>query len=348
MKAKLNRGIFSVLGTVIFVFAMVAQQAWSDSLNFAGKTFVIMVASSPGGGTDTTARLVARFWGPYLPGNPEVIIRNMPLQTKAGNFFHHKARPDGLTVGVFAGGGSLSPVARKDSSVLYDPLQWGYIGSIERGPSVQFIRKEKLANLTDPQAQPVAVGSAGPGYRPSDAMAVYGAEYGGWNIKIVPGYPSSRDVYLAYERGEIDMFGSGTNRIIKRFIKEGAVALAVHEHRADFPEVPTLEKLLGDKLPGGKIQDAYRVWSGPSAVDKYFVVPPGTPDATIEALRGSFEKALQDPGFVKAAQKILGKGYHALSGPATKELVKKSIVVPDEIMSFNQKLRSKYGLPVQN
>ena len=336
-----------VAGVLLCVTVAVAPPA-VQAVDFSGKTFVVMVASSPGGGTDTTARLVARYWSKYLPGKPEVVIRNKPLQTAAANFFQRKTRPDGLTTAVFAGGGSLSPVARKASSVRYDPLSWEYIGSIERGPSVQFVRKSALARLVDPSAAPVAVGSSGPGYRPSDAMAVYGAEYGGWNIKIVHGYPSSRDVYLAYERGEVDMFGSGTSRIIRRFLKGDAVALAVHEKRADFAEVPTLEQLLGDKLPKGMARKAYRIWSGPSSVDKYFVLPAKTPATVVTALRASFDKVLADSGFQKDAGKILGKGYRPLTGPETKQLIRDSLVIPDEVMSFNRKLREKHGLPVQN
>ncbi len=336
-----------VAGVLLCVTVAVAPPA-VQAVDFSGKTFVVMVASSPGGGTDTTARLVARYWSKYLPGKPEVVIRNKPLQTAAANFFQRKTRPDGLTTAVFAGGGSLSPVARKASSVRYDPLSWEYIGSIERGPSVQFVRKSALARLEDPSAAPVAVGSSGPGYRPSDAMAVYGAEYGGWNIKIVHGYPSSRDVYLAYERGEVDMFGSGTSRIIRRFLKGDAVALAVHEKRADFADVPTLEELLGDKLPKGMARKAYRIWSGPSSVDKYFVLPAKTPATVVTALRASFDKVLADPGFQKDAGKILGKGYRPLTGPDTKQLIRDSLVIPDEVMSFNRKLREKHGLPVQN
>lgn len=338
----------AIVVAAILCVAVAGAAGLAGAVDFSGKTFVVMVASNPGGGTDTTARLVARYWSQYLPGTPELIVRNKPLQTAAANFFQRKTRPDGLTVAVFAGGGSLSPVARKASSVRYDPLSWEYVGSIERGPSVQFIRKSALARLKDSGAKPVAVGSAGPGYRPSDAMAVYGAEYGGWNIKIVHGYPSSRDVYLAYERGEVDMFGSGTSRIIRRFLKGDATAVAVHEKRADFPKVPTLEELLGDKLPKGMARKAYRIWSGPSSVDKYFVLPAKTPEATVQAVRAAFEKVLADAGFQKDARKILGKGYRPLSGPDTRQLIKDSLVIPDDVRSFNLKLRKKHGLPVQS
>lgn len=346
----MNRSVRATLSGAFLLAAIfcVGHSLANDAPDFKGKTFVVMVASSPGGGTDTTARAVARYWGKYLPGNPEVIVRNKPLQTAAANYFQRNTRPDGLTVGVFAGGGSLSPVARKESVVHYDPLSWEYIGSIERGPSVQFIRKSALARLTDPTAKPVAMGSAGPGYRPSDAIAVYGAEYGGWNVKMVHGYPSSRDVYLAYERGEVDMFGSGTTRIIERFLGGDAVALTVHEKRADFPQIPTFEEYLGDKLPQGMPRRAYRIWSGPSSVDKYFVLPEKTPEKIVLALRESFQKVLADPEFQTYAKNVLGEGYVALSGPKTRELVQDSIVVPDEIQAFNSKLREKHGLPLPN
>ena len=124
----------AIVVAAILCVAVAGAAGLAGAVDFSGKTFVVMVASNPGGGTDTTARLVARYWSQYLPGTPELIVRNKPLQTAAANFFQRKTRPDGLTVAVFAGGGSLSPVARKASSVRYDPLSWEYVGSIERGP----------------------------------------------------------------------------------------------------------------------------------------------------------------------------------------------------------------------
>ena len=144
------------------------------------------------------------------------------------------------------------------------------------------------------------------------------------------------------------MFGSGTTRIIERFLAGDAVALTVHEKRTDFPEVPTFEEYLGDKLPKGMPLRAYRMWSGPSAVDKYFVLPAKTPMPTVEALRESFRKVLDDPEFQRYARNVLGEGYVPLTGPATRDLVRDSIVVPDEIQEFNKKLRAKHGLPLPN
>ena len=312
---------------------------------YKGKTFTVMVATRPGGGTDTVGRLVARFWSDHIPGNPDILVRNKPLQVIGANDLHNRVRPDGLTVGVFAGGGSLGPVARHSKSVRYDPTKWGFVGSIERGPSILLIRESALPRLRDPKAEPVAMGSVNTD-RPQDAMAIFGMEYMGWNLKFVLGYPNSNSFYLAYGRGEIDMFGSGTTKIIERFIKdEGAVPLAAEVDRPDMPKVPTFEKLMGDNKPKGVKWDAYRAWAGPSSVDKYFAVSPGTPKALLNILRASFQATTQDPEFVKQARNILGGGYVVLDGPATRALVEGAIVIPEGALKEITALRVKYGLP---
>ena len=313
---------------------------------YKGKTFTIVVASNPGGGTDTTARLVARFWGDHIPGRPEVLIRNKPVNVIAANELHHQTRPDGLTLGVFAGGDALGPVARKAAAVKYDPTKWGHVGSVERGPSIQIVRKSALATLTDPKAKPVALGSVGAD-RPQDAMALFGAEYLGWNIKFVLGYPSSSEVYLAFERGEIDMFGSGTNKILSRFIDSGeAVAIATESPRRDFPHVPTFEAYLGDKKPTGSAWQAFRAWAGPSQIDKFFALPPGVPDALLKILRASFVAATHDPAFEKQAEATLGDGFAIMTGEQTHSMIADVLVISPEVQQVANALRKKYGLPL--
>jgi len=332
----------AILGGTSLVFA---PQVFAAGDFYEGKTFTVMVASRAGGGTDTTARLVARFWGDHIPGKPKILVRNKGLQVIAANELHNKIRPNGLIVGVFAGGGSLGPVARKSSSVRYDPTKWGYVGSIERRPSVQLFRKSALKRLMDPKAEPIAMGSVSTD-RPQDAIAVFGAEYLGWNLKFVLGYPNSNAIYLAYGRGEIDMFGSGTAKIINRFIKdEGAIPLSTETPRRDLPKVPTFERLLGDKKPTGVKWAAYAAWTGPSAVDKYFALTPGTPKDRIAILQKSFKAATDDPRFVKQATNILGGGYSVLSAEETLRLVKGAVVLSPDALKEISRLRKKYGLP---
>ncbi|MBT3792977.1 MAG: hypothetical protein HOF95_08155 [Rhodospirillales bacterium] len=312
---------------------------------YKGKTFTVMVASRPGGGTDTTGRLVARFWSRHIPGTPDIVVRNKPLQLIGANDLTHKVRPNGLTVGVFAGAGSLGPVARKSSAVRYDPTKWGFVGAVERGPSLQLVRKSAMKNLMDPNAKPIAMGSVSSD-RTQDAIAVFGAEYLGWNLKFVLGYPNSSAIYLAFGRGEIDMFGSGTTKILNRFINdEGAVPVSAQTRRADFPNVVTFDELLGAKKPTGDKWAAFQAWTGPSNVDKYFAVTKGTPKNLLKTLQVSFKATTNDPDFIKAARNILGTGYSILSPAETARLVAGAITISPGALKEIVRLRKKYNLP---
>jgi tripartite-type tricarboxylate transporter receptor subunit TctC len=312
---------------------------------YKGKTLTVMIGSRAGGGTDNTGRLIARFWGNHIPGNPKVLVRNKPLQVLAGNDLHNRVRPDGLTVGVFAGGGSIGPVARKSKSVRYDPRQWGYVGSIERGATILMVRKTAYDRLMNRKAKPVAMGSVSTD-RPQDSMAVFGSEYLGWNLKFVLGYPSSNQMYLAFERGEIDMFGSGSRKNLKRFLDGGvAVPLAAEVPRPDYPKVLPFIKVLGDKKPTGKAWKAFKAWTGGSAVDKYFAVSPKTSKKLLNILRVSFKATTKDPGFDKQARNSMGTGYAVLSGPETRDVIMGALEIPPEAIGVMQTLRAKYGLP---
>lgn len=332
----------TVLGCV---GAALGSQAIAADDFYKGKTFTVMIGTRAGGGTDTTGRLVARFWGDHIPGKPKILVRNKTLQALAANDLQLKVRPDGLTVGVFAGGGTLGPVLRGSSSVHFDLLEWGHVGSVERGASVQIIRKSALKRMRDPKAKPIAMGSVSTD-RTQDSTAVFGAEYLGWNLKFVLGYPNSNAIYLAYGRGEIDMFGSGTVKILNRFIKnEGAMALVVEQARPDFPGVPVFTDLLRKKNLSKAEWAALRQWNGPGAVDKFFSVPPKTPPDRLAVLRASFLAATKDPRFKKQAENVFGGGYVILSGEQTHDAIAGAIKQDPEGLGVIKRLRAKYGLP---
>jgi tripartite-type tricarboxylate transporter receptor subunit TctC len=317
----------------------------ADQDYYKGKVLTMIIGSKPGGGTDTTARLVARFWGNLIPGKPRVLVRNKGVQVTAANEMHNTTRPDGLTVNVYADAGSLGPLRRGSKSVKYNPLQWGIVGSIDRGPSILLIRKAAMDRLNDRSKPPVTIGSVSTD-RAQDAMTLFGAEAVGWNIKFVLGYPSSNQIYLAFERGEIDMFGSGTDDIIARFLKGGAaVPLAAEVARPDYPDVPTYEQVLGNKKPTGTMWKAYRTWGGGNAVDKYFATPPKTPADILRILRVSFVQTGKDPEFRKTANDTLGGGFVTISGEETFERIEGSLNIPADVHDLVRKLRAKYGLP---
>ena len=347
---KVERRRHFIGRTCVRVLAVVAMAASSAATGAAaqdyykGKVFTVVVASKAGGGTDTAARVVARYWGDHIPGKPKVVVRNKGVQVSAANELQHSTRPDGLTVAVFAGAGSLGPVARKAKGVRYNPLDWGIVGSVDRGPSIMILRKSAHERLYDKSKPPVTIGSVSTD-REQDAIAVLGGEALGWNIKFVLGYPSSNQIYLAYERGEVDMFGSGTADIIERFVKEGhTMALLSEVARPDFKNVPTLEAVLGAKKPTGLLWKAYRSW-GAGAVDKYFALPPKSKPEQLKTLRESFMATMRSPAFAKAAADQLGEGATPVNGQETYERIEAALHIPDDVIATIRTLRQKYGLP---
>lgn len=315
---------------------------------YEGKTIKVIVSSSPGGGTDTTARLVVRFLPKYLPGNPATIVQNMPGGggTVSNNFFSRVAEPDGLTLLQDSSSG-LTNFTRGGPVIKYDPRKYRAVGALTRGGSILMVRKDAKSRLMDPNAKPVIVGDAD-GSRTWLAVTVWAAEYLGWNLKWIYGYPGTGELVLALRQGEFDMFATQNAKIIQGLHKDGVVEYLTQqedERRRDFPDVPTFEEILGAKKPSGTSWQAYLAWAGPAAVDKFLVAPQGTPDDIVRVLREAFAKMRQDPEFKDQATKFFGGGWSLRPGEKAEALIREVTTVPPEAMSFLTKVRKKYGLP---
>ena len=150
----------SRLAMILFAIPLVTGLLWtvpapsagadSDKPYYAGKTIKILVSSSPGGGTDTTARLVGQFLPKLIPGNPQTIIQNMPGGggTIANNYFTANGTNDGLLIFQDSSSG-LGNFTRGGKRVKYDPRKYHAIGSLTRGGSLMVIRKDARPRLLE-------------------------------------------------------------------------------------------------------------------------------------------------------------------------------------------------------
>jgi len=316
---------------------------------YEGKTIKMLVSSSPGGGTDTAARVTARFLPKYLPGHPQTIIQNMPGGggTISNNFFAREAKPDGLFLFQDSSSG-LTSFSEGGPRIKYDPRKYAAIGAITRGGSVLMVRKEARARLTKRGSERVVVGDAD-GSRTWVAMTVWAAEYLGWNLRWIYGYPGTGELVLALRQGEFEMFGTSNERIIQGLVKDGVVDMLVQQdddRRPDFRDVPSFVEILGPKRPSGVSWQAYRAWAGPSDVDKFLVAPEGTPDDIVRVLREAFQKMSKDLDFKDQATKFFGTAWHTRSGEETTALIREVTTISPETEEFIEKIKKKYGLPV--
>jgi len=322
--------------------------AASDKPFYEGKTIKILVSSNPGGGTDAAARVVARFLPKYIPGNPQTLIQNMPGGggTIANNYFFTKGEPDGLWLFQDSSSG-LGNFTRGGSRIKYDPRKNLAIGSITRGGSLMMASKVSKPRLTDPKAKKLVVGDSD-GIRTWVATMVWAAEYLGWNLRFVYGYPGSQELQLALRQGEIDIWGTSNAKLVRDFIKEGKHEILFQqedERRPGFPDVPTFVEVLGDKKPKGAAWEAYLAWSGPNEIDKFLVAPRGTPDNLVATLRTAFTQMSKDEEFKKQATNFFGDAWRARTGEKTQEMIRDVTSISKDAEVVLTQLRKKYGLP---
>ena len=271
--------------------------------SFSGKTVTIIVGYKPGGGYDATARMLARHLPKHLPGNPTVIVQNMPGANSviAANHVYNVAKPDGLTIGTF---NRNLPIAQLTgvAGVKYDITKFAWIGSAANESTILAIRTDlpyKNFEELRKAKEPVIIGSTGPGANTHDFPLLL-KDMVGVNLKIVSGYSSSADIMLAVERKEVDgRAGSFTS--LRPFIDRGLVRPIVRARTTE----PGIEKLPVDEsfAPNPKAKAIMALRSAPEQVARPYVLPPKTPPEIVKAMREAFKKTIDDPELIAEGKK---------------------------------------------
>jgi tripartite-type tricarboxylate transporter receptor subunit TctC len=316
---------------------------------YEGKTLRILVSSGTGGGTDSAARLVSRFIGKYLAGNPRVLVQNMPGGggTIANNYFFNEVKPDGLTIMQDSSSG-IGNFVRGGPTIKYDPRKNRLIGGVARSGTIMMVRNDARERLTNRNAKPVVVGDSD-GIRSWVAMTVWAAEYLGWNLRWIYGYPGSRELQLAIRQGEIDIWSTANVKLVKDLQREGIVHTLLAEderRREDFPDLPSFIEVLGAKKPTGLAWEAFVGWAGSPELDKFLVAPAATPESLLKSLREAFAKVMKDPEVDKEGDKFFGDGWKPVTPERVEALIHEETSISKEAKDFIAKMRQKYGLPV--
>ena len=325
-------------------------------VNFKGKTIDVILGSTAGGGTDGTTRLVGSFLEKYLPGNPSMRYRNLPggHGAKALNYFT-KVKPDGLT---WVGGGSshVDPNSLRKNVVEYDPTKFHIFGGVQRGGSVVFMRRDHLANLTDKSKPPVVVGVID-GDRSWEQMITWGVEILDWNVRFVVGYPGSAMMLLAIRRGETQMMGTSNLFILKDLFASGEFVGVAQlgagasvgddvSQRSEFGKIPTFISLVQGKLRGLPAE-TFDFWTALNDMDKWYALPPGTPQEIVDIYRAAWDKMVADPEFIKQGKQLFSADFAPVSGAIITQHVSKTAYPKPEIVSFMDQLKAKNGLPAE-
>lgn len=323
-------------------------------VSFKGKRLELIIASNAGGGTDRVGRLVAQYLEKYLPGKPQIVVRNMGSgggKIRAANYLMNRAKPDGLTF-MQSDTTVVQPSTLTRKSARFDPKKFPIIGAINRGGSVLFIRKDAMKRLKDKSQKPVIVAAIS-GTRSWQAMPMWGAEFLGWNLRWIPGYKGSGQMTTAIRRGEVDMFATNNAYIIDELVKDGVVDLLVQEGqtekgkfvpRPSYPKVPPMPAMLQKAGIPKLAWQGFQSIMSPSQIDKWMGLPPGTPKDYVKTYRAAYAKAANDPAFLKVAKKQISGEIYYYPGEMVEEMIKEVHEVPKAALDYAEDMKRKYGL----
>ena len=227
--------------SLIAAAAMVAAAPATAQNYYAGKTIDFVVGNYPGGGYDIYARAVARHLGRHIPGNPNVVVKNMPGagSAKAGIHISQIAPKDGLSIGAVTPGAVVGPLLDDKPQSMFDPTKVTYLGTASSGSRICVTyEKSKVRSFKQAMTEKLVLGGVAPGDAVHDYAYMVRATTGA-PMSIVPGYKGTLDVTLAMERGEIDgacgWDWSSAKAQKPEWIRDGKLKLPV----ADRPEALT-------------------------------------------------------------------------------------------------------------
>ena len=330
---------------------LVAGFPAAAEVSFTGKLVTMLITVSAGGGTDTQARLVGRFLQRHLPGAPQIVYVNMPgaAGVVATNHLVQRTKPDGLTL-LAASGEGLDPATLRKPATHYDPRDLVMVGGTTTGGTILVLRKSALPRLTDAAADPVVFGSVSS--RTSTVMALWGADYLGWNLRWVLGYASTPALTIAISQGEIDMTGTSTILQLKQLLGSGDfIGLAQNGSyesgrltaREDYPGIPLFPPEITGKL-AGTAREAFDYFLFSSEVGKWFALAPGTPPELARAWRAAYARMARDPDFLAAAHSEIGEDFAPMAAEDLTLAAKRLAETSDAALGFEAALKARHGL----
>ena len=267
---------------------------------YKGKTVTIVVRSNPGGGYDTYGRLIANHIGKHIPGNPDVIVQNMPGAggIVAANYLDSQADQDGTVLAIFDRGAAFTQRVGKES-VAYDVSKWNLLGSATgeayayvAAKDAPFNSLSELKALSDNQKFS-ATGPGSDSYTYTELL-----QNAGMPVKLISGYVGTQEKLLAIIRGEVQGTAGSFGSIAEQAEAEGLKVIGLLGNVPSRPELQQLANFMPDsQMPTMAVAVA------PLAAGRPFATTPNVPADRVKILQDAFAAALKDPELIAEAEK---------------------------------------------
>jgi tripartite-type tricarboxylate transporter receptor subunit TctC len=324
---RLRRSL-SLLFLAVLLSTIADRHALSadNAVTFQGMTIKINVGFGPGGGYDAYARVLARYLGKHLPGNPTVVARNMPGagSLRVANFIYSVAPKDGTDLGAIAASAAMDALFGNDQA-NFEAAKFGWLGSMDQDVSFCGVwnRPENPKTFEEMLTRETTFGTAGAGatshLHPLVLKNLFGAK-----IQLIPGFSGTKETNLAMQRGEVaascSLFISTIMTTLLDDVKSGRLKLFIQmgPHRSDkFGPVPSVY----DFAKTDEDRSVLALHFNQTLLARPIIAPAGMAPERLAALRAGFDAAMKDPELVEAAQRL-----HLDINPASGGTVEKMLV----------------------
>jgi tripartite-type tricarboxylate transporter receptor subunit TctC len=330
------------IGAILGLLAPAAL-AQSGPVSFAGKQIRLLIGFSPTAyGYDTYGRLLARYLGKYLPGNPLIVPEN---RSGAGSlslasYMAHAAPHDGSEIAIVGRGIAMEPILDAPRTpAKFDATKFIWLGSMNNEVGGFFVREPgPVKDFQDVlNGTVLKVGSTGAGGDQQIFTQALNVLFG-TKLKLVAGYPGTQELMLAIERGELDgivgyswsVARSGNKEQLDNGTLKIILQVALNKH-PDLPSVP----LVTDFVKNSTDRQVLDLIFSRNLMGRPLLAPPGLDPAVAAALRKAFAEAMRDPALIADAKKI-DLELNFVSGEDVQALIERLYRSPPSVISRAQ------------
>ena len=323
---------------MLFIAFILSDIGFAQAVDdfYSGRSVTVLVGSGAGGTTDVSGRVIAEHLQRHIPGNPSIIVQNMPGggSVTMTNYLYRSAPKDGSVLG-YSLPGIITAQMMEPERAKYDGRELNWIGSALKYTGIVSVMSTAPATtIEEARHTELFIGTTGRG-SPAHQFPAMAQALLGLSFNIVAGYESSNDVVLAMERGEVHGQSSslqGWAIARPQWLTDGRIAHLLYMGPPDplgAPGVPYLRDLVSTEREKALV-DFIEIGSN---MGWPLFAPPGVPADRIEGLRAAFSALMTDQEFARAVESTVKAQLQPRLGRDLDEFVERALETPDDILS---------------
>jgi tripartite-type tricarboxylate transporter receptor subunit TctC len=300
------------LGVAFWIVLPTAAYAETAADFYRGKTIELAIAGAPAGGYDVAARTLANHFGRHIPGNPTVIVKNMPgaAGLVVTNYLYNVAKRDGTVIGMPTSNVPLEPrlklLSPDGGNVKFDLANFSWIGTPLQEPQVTWVwHTAPAASVEDLKSNTILMGATTTS-ADNAILPMLVDELIGTKMKVLTGYQGQNEINLAAERGEVQGNNTGLSNLTVNkadWLRDGKVRILLQYGTERLPalkDAPTIIELAATEDDRALM----RFYALKFHMARPVVLPPEVPAERVAALQSAFEATMKDEAYLEEARRI--------------------------------------------